>query len=119
MTDGASFTSDELPEGFGPGPYGYLVMPPGLDESEWTIEDDPITEKDRADGYRCAALYAASPNAGYVSREEFDAADRAYAVAFNEQMNHLHGTMSSADAIACASKEGLRAALSSLGLGVK
>lgn len=61
---------DELPEGFGPGPYGYLVMPPGLDESEWTLESDPVSERDRAEGYKCVALYAASPNAGAVSEGE-------------------------------------------------
>lgn len=42
----------------GPGPYGYLVIPPGLNEESWTLESDPITEKERAAGYKCVALYA-------------------------------------------------------------
>lgn len=64
----------------GPGPYGYLVIPPGLNEESWTLESDPITEKERAEGYKCVALYArvdVAPEPGRVTAEMLEAAARA------------------------------------------
>ncbi len=64
----------------GPGPYGYLVIPPGLNEESWTLESDPITEKERTEGYKCVALYArvdVAPEPGRVTAEMLEAAARA------------------------------------------
>ncbi|MBX3504482.1 MAG: hypothetical protein KF895_03310 [Parvibaculum sp.] len=73
--------SDELPEGFGTGPFGYLIMPPGVNEEDWVLEFDPISEKERAEGYKCVALYAAS---GKVTEAEFAALAEALERADNE-----------------------------------
>lgn len=102
-----------------------VIVPREATEEMWEAGESAVSESfSMKYGKRAAAreiynaMLAASPNAGAVSGEELKAADRAYAVAFNEQMNQLCGTMSPPDAIASANLEGLRAALSSLGIKV-
>jgi hypothetical protein len=40
------------------GPYGHVIMPPGLTEADWKLESDPVDAVARAAGYRSEPLFA-------------------------------------------------------------